>query len=127
MTTDLRELLKEARDELNATLNIQGSPDLKRFIERIDAALSEPAPEPKNWKCPDCGSLTIEWAEPPPASPADARDAARLRAVLKEYDSIVEAISPEARERDGRETDFVIRLGDYEILRKAAIEREGGA
>ncbi len=49
MTTDLRELLKEARDELNATLDIQVSPELKRLVERIDAALSEPVPEPVAW------------------------------------------------------------------------------
>ncbi len=47
MTTDLRELLKEARDELGATLNVQASQDLKRLIERIDAALSEPVPSPR--------------------------------------------------------------------------------
>ena len=46
MTTELRELLREARDELDATLDIQASPDLKQFIERIDAALAEPEPEP---------------------------------------------------------------------------------
>ena len=46
MTTDLRELLKEARDELDATLDIQASPDLKQLIARIDAALAEKAPEP---------------------------------------------------------------------------------
>ncbi len=115
MTTDLRELLKEVRDELDATLNVQASPDLKRFIDRIDAALSEPAPEPTIYLCPAgcgctwrpavymeavkqemfglfgpnskscevCESLPLDkliplYAAPPPASPLDARDAARL-------------------------------------------------
>src|SRR6266404_2932880 len=85
MTTDLQELLREARDELDATLNVQASPDLRQLINRIDAALAEPAPEPpiltqeqeriKRWK------ETLREREPlrlpdvpPPASQLDARD-----------------------------------------------------
>ena len=96
MTTDLRELLKEARDELNATLDIQVSPELKRLVERIDAALSEPAPEPVAWMMYDEGKRIplichLEpsnrhfvdafqvYRAPPPASPSDVRDAARYK------------------------------------------------
>lgn len=38
--SDMMALLREARDELDATLDIQASPDLKRLVERIDAALA---------------------------------------------------------------------------------------
>jgi len=47
MTTDLRELLREARDLLRG-MSV-GKPPLD-CAGRIDAALSEPAPEPVAWR-----------------------------------------------------------------------------
>ncbi len=38
----LRALLREARDELHATLDIQASHELKQLVERIDAVLTKP-------------------------------------------------------------------------------------
>lgn len=101
MTTDLRELLKEAKVELEWAGN-KFAADFDDVLKRIDAALSEPAPEPY-YECKICGEqvlfrrMVAKQITPTekietgpyckrcqqellyPASPSDARDAARRR------------------------------------------------
>jgi len=103
VSEDLRELLREAREWMaDPPLSITEKPDSLR--NRIDTALAEPAPEPVAWIHPDdLETLHVNepaevWSTqqhdidkdlpilvplyaiaPPPASPSEARDAARYR------------------------------------------------
>jgi len=144
MTADLRELLREARPKLAHIAQLEWA--TQDLVYRIDAALAEPAPEPVAWlltwdkegrdvcrvvygKCvQDADTSAGQFAHPfyaalPPASPDDARDAARYRAWR--HLVIVRATAPESSY-----AWFHINAQDaasFDAAMDAAIEREGGA
>jgi len=95
VTTDLRELLRETRYFLDS-YSLEGDEKAGELLKRINAALSESAPEPVaevevtgstqpsteiTWLIPlhRFKGKHLLYAAPPPPSPSDARDAARYR------------------------------------------------
>lgn len=148
MTTDLRELLREARELLYIGCDIE-STDL---IARIDVALAEKTPAPIWCSITESGVAQIEDEEtgeliasgltpenasrilraindaPPPASPSEARDAARYRWLRVKMSA---GSSRTARIEVWQSVDNpkCIHL-EFDALDEAidaAIEREGGA
>jgi hypothetical protein len=145
--SDLRALLREARNYIDAERNPPRG-TARELIGRIDAALAEPAPEPVAWLyrlgdrsfriseiMPHEDTAFPVWrVAPPPASP-DARDAARWRALRNWPYAMTRLVHGTDWPTWGPGTNFpeAADVIDAWIDRymadnqKATIEREGGA